>query len=374
MASIPRLAALAVPATAFALAFASAAVVTAAVITAAPAKAATPVMAGTSITAADPHVARTGRSQVQPDGAVYFAYPGVGFAVAFDGTRVAMAADTSSDNSYVDVMVDGGAARKVHLAKGTQTLVLAEGLAAGPHRVEVVNRSEAWLGKATVQRFDTDGAWLPAPALPQRKLLVMGDSVTCGEAIDRVAGAKKEASWWDARATYGMLLARDLQAQVQLVCAGGRGLVRTWDNHTDQLNLPDYYQLAIADQQQPVKWDQRQYHPDLIISAIGTNDFNVGIPERELYVGTYVRLVRTLLADHPQAKIVLTEGAMLKNERKAALVEYLAETVRRVGDPRVQAVPSTTYPGDPQDAHPTREQHAAMARDLAPQVRSVMGW
>lgn len=374
MASIPRLAALAVPATAFALAFACATVVTAAVLTAAPASAATTATAGTSITAADPHVARTGRSQVQPDGAVYFAYPGVGFAVAFDGTRVAMAVDASSDNSYVDVMVDGGAARKVHLAKGTQMLVLAEGLAAGPHRVEVVNRSEAWLGKATVQRFDTDGAWLPTPALPQRKLLVMGDSVTCGEAIDRVPGAKKEASWWDARATYGMLLARDLHAEVQLVCAGGRGLVRTWDNHTDQLNLPDYYQLAIADQQQPVKWDQRQYHPDLIISAIGTNDFNVGIPEREHYVGTYVRLVRTLLADHPQAKIVLTEGAMLKNERKTALVEYLAETVRRVGDPRVQAVPSTTYPGDPQDAHPTREQHAAMARDLAPQMRKVMGW
>ena len=374
MASIPRLAALAVPATAVALAFACAAVVTAAVLTASPARAATTATAGTSITAADPHVARTGRSQVQPDGAVYFAYPGVGFAVAFDGTRVAMAVDASSDNSYVDVIVDGGKARKVHLARGAQTLVLAEGLVAGPHRVEVVNRSEAWLGKATVQRFDTDGGWLPAPALPQRKLLVMGDSVTCGEAIDRVPGAKKEASWWDARATYGMLLARDLQAQVQLVCAGGRGLVRTWDNHTDQLNLPDYYQLAIADQQQPVKWDQRQYHPDLIISAIGTNDFNVGIPDRELYVGTYVRLLRTLLADHPQAKIVLTEGAMLKNERKAALVEYLAETVRRVGDPRVQAVPSTTYPGDPQDAHPTREQHAAMARDLAPQMRKVMGW
>ena len=371
MASMPRLAALAVPATAFALAFACAAAVTAAVTTATMAEAAT---AGTSITAADPRVARTGRSQVQSDGAIYFAYPGVGFAVAFDGTRVAMAVDASSDNSYVDVMVDGGAARKVHLAKGTQMLVLAEGLAAGPHRVEVVNRSETWLGKATVQRFDTDGAWLPAPALPQRKLLVMGDSVTCGEAIDRVPGAKKGASWWDARASYGMLLARDLQAQVQLVCAGGRGLVRTWDNHTDQLNLPDYYQLAIADQQQPVRWDQRQYHPDLIISAIGTNDFNVGIPDRELYVGTYVRLVRTLLTDHPQAKIVLTEGAMLKNERKAALVAYIAETVRRVGDSRVQAVPSTTYPGDAQDAHPTRAQNAAMAHDLAPQMRKVMGW
>ncbi|KQQ31863.1 xylan esterase [Duganella sp. Leaf126] len=328
---------------------------------------------GSSVAAADPHVARTGRGEVRADGAVHFAYPGVGFALAFDGTRASMTVEAGSDNSYIDVIVDGSA-RKVHLARGAQTLVLADGLARGAHRVEVVNRSEAWLGKATVQRFDTDGAWLPAPALPQRKLLILGDSVTCGEAIDRVPGTKKDASWWDARASYGMLLAHALQAQVQLVCAGGRGLVRSWDNRTDQLNLPDYYQLTVADRQQPVRWDQRLYHPDLILSAIGTNDFNVGIPERAHYVDTYVRLVRTLLDDHPHAKIVLTEGAMLKDERKAALVAYIAETVRRVADPRVQAVPSQTYPGDAQDAHPTRAQHAAMARDLAPQMRTIAGW
>ena len=74
------------------------------------------------------------------------------------------------------------------------------------------------------------------------------------------------------------------------------------------------------------------------------------------------------------SRLALTHQIHPCVESPAALVEYLAETVRRVGDPRVQAVPSTTYPGDPQDAHPTREQHAAMARDLAPQMRKVMGW
>jgi len=336
--------------------------------------AASGIAAAGTIVAADPHVARMGRAEIRSDGAVHFAYPGVSFYASFDGTRVSMAVQAGSANSYLDVIVDGGAARKLHLEKGTHTVVLAQGLAAGPHTVEIVNRSETWLGQATVSSFDTDGAWLPAPALPQRKLLVLGDSITCGEAIDRVAGEMKNASWWDARASYGMLLARDLHAQVQLVCAGGRGLIRSWDNRTDLLKLPEYYQLAIADQQAPVAWDQRDYQPGLILVAIGTNDFNVGIPDRAQYVDTYVRFVRTLLADHPQAQVVLTEGAMLKAGNKTALVDYINATVRGVGDPRVHAIASKTMAGDALDGHPTRSQNVDIANDLLPQLRAIAHW
>ena len=326
------------------------------------------------ITAADPHVARMGRSAINADGAVRFGYPGASFYARFDGTRATVAAQASGADSYLDVIVDGGAARKLRLEQGAHTVVLATGLAPGPHTVHIVHRSETRFGTATFASFDTDGAWLPAPDLPERKLLVLGDSVTCGEAIDRVPGEKKNASWWNARDSYGMLLARDLHAQVQLVCAGGRGLVRTWDNRTDLLNLPDYYQLAIADQSAPVSWDQRDYRPDLILVAIGTNDFSPGIPDRAQYVDTYVRFVRTLLQDHPQAQVVLTEGALLTGEKKAALVAYLAETVQRVGDPRVHTVASTIAAGDAQDGHPTREQNLVMANGLLPQLRAVMRW
>lgn len=327
-----------------------------------------------SITAADPHVARMGRSEIKPDGAVRFGYPGVSFYARFDGTRATVAAQASGGDNYLDVIVDGGAPRRLHLQQGAHTAVLADDLAAGAHTVQVVHRSETRHGTVTFAAFDTDGAWLPAPQLPQRKLLVLGDSVTCGEAIDRVPGEKKNAAWWNARDSYGMLLARDLQAQVQLVCAGGRGLVRTWDNRTDLLKLPDYYQLAIADQQAPVRWDQRDYRPDLILVAIGTNDFNPGIPDRAQYVDTYVRFVRTLLQDHPQAQVALTEGALLTGEKKAALVAYLAETAQRVGDRRVHTVASSIAAGDALDGHPTREQNAAMANGLLPQLRAISGW
>ena len=326
------------------------------------------------IAAADPRVARMGRSEVGADGAVRFGYPGVSFVLAFEGTRLTARADASGEHSYLDVIVDGGEPRKLRLAKGSQTLALFAADQHGPHRVEIVNRSETWHGTASLHSFDTDGTWHAAPTLPQRKLLVLGDSITCGEAIDRIPGQKKSPAWWNPRASYGMLMADALRAQVQLVCYGGRGLVRTWDNRADDLNLAGYYRLAIADQQYPVPWDQTSYRADAVIVAIGTNDMAPGIPEREGYVAAYADLVRLLLRDHPHAQLMLTEGAMLSGEKRAALAAYIAETVRRVGDPRVHAVASADYPGDAVDAHPTREQHRKMADDLLPQVRRIMNW
>lgn len=326
-----------------------------------------------SIVAADPHIARMGRAEVGADGGVRFSYPGVSFYLGFEGTRLSATAQASGDQTYLDVIVDG-TARKVRMAAGRQTVVLADGLTAGRHAVEIFNRSETWQGSAALLAFDTDGTWQPAPTLPARKLLLLGDSVTCGASIDRVAGEKAGASWANPRASYGMLMAQQLNAQVQLVCYGGRGLIRTWEGKTNELNLIDYYGMALPTQPIAVPWNQNDYRPDAILVAIGTNDMTTGIPDREQYVTAYVKLVRTLLQDHPQAQIMLTEGGILRDEKQAALRSYIAETVRRVSDKRVHAIASTGYPGDAIDAHPTREQNISIVQDLLPQVRAVMHW
>lgn len=326
-----------------------------------------------SIVAADPHVARMGRVAVAADGSVRFSYPGVSFYLGFEGRRLSATAQASGDQTYLDVIVDG-VARKVRLAAGRQTAVLADGLAAGLHSVEIVNRSETWQGSAALQAFETDGTWQPAPSLPARKLLLLGDSVTCGASIDRVAGEKSGAAWANPRASYGMLMARQLNAQVQLVCYGGRGLIRTWEGKTNELNLIDYYGMALPTQPAAVPWNQQDYRPDGILVAIGTNDMTTGIPEPEQYVAAYVKLVNTLLQDHPQAQIMLTEGGILRDEKQAALRGYIAETVQRVADQRVHAIASTGYPGDAIDGHPTKEQNISIVNDLLPQVRAVMHW
>jgi lysophospholipase L1-like esterase len=206
-------------------------------------------------------------------------------------------------------------------------------------------------------------------------MLVLGDSVTCGADMERGAGDKDTPDWWNPRQSYGMLAARALDAQVQLVCYGGRGLVRSWNGRTDEFQLPAYYDLAIADAAHPVRWNQADYAPELIVIAIGTNDFNPGIPERAAYVDTYTALLRRVLRDHPHAQIALTEGVLLDGDKKTALIGYLKEALARVGDRRVHLLAPVAYqPGDAVNGHPTTAQHAVMADELLPQLRRIMGW
>jgi lysophospholipase L1-like esterase len=324
--------------------------------------------------ASDKHIAIMGRTQSNDDKSLTFAYPGVTLSMDVVGSELNMEAQSSGDNSYLDVIVDQQA-RIVKLSNKRQTIKLFKSPTAGSHKVEIVHRSETWHGQVTISQFTlTGGKFLAAPKLAKRKILVLGDSVTCGEAIDRVAGETKNPRWWNARHSYGMLTANKLNAQVQLVCYGGRGLIRSWNGKTDDLNLPDFYPLTIADPQHPISWDKSNYKPDLIVSAIGTNDFSQGIPAHEAYVAAYVKFINRLLVDYPHAKIAVTEGAILNGDGKTAMIEYLTETLNRVNNPKVYRVLSNYYPGDAIDAHPTDEQHADMANDLAPQLKAIMNW
>jgi lysophospholipase L1-like esterase len=336
--------------------------------------AAAPVVAEQTIAAADAHVARMGRTVAVDDGTVRFGYPGVTLLLAVDGTRLAVDA-AGSDRSLVDVIVDGKPAGTLRLAPQVKRYDVFKDAAPGPHKVELVHRSETWLGVASIARFTADGTFLAAPPLPQRRILVLGDSVTCGADMERGAGDKDTPDWWNPRQSYGMLAARALDAQVQLVCHGGRGLVRSWNDRTDEFQLPAFYDLAIADAAHPVRWQQRDYDADLIVVAIGTNDFAPGIPERTAYVDAYTAFLRRLLRDHPHARIALTEGAMLEGGEKATLIGMIREAMARVADPRVHLLaPMAHQTGDAINDHPTTAQHAAMAAELLPQLRRIAGW
>lgn len=333
----------------------------------------------------DPRVAVMGRVDRADPGRLRIGYPGVTLRVRFEGPSLGMRVSCETPNSHVAVFVDGGEPRVLRLAKGGTDVMLADGLPAGPHSVDVVHRTETWMGVVTVRGFlpGPGGRLLPPNAWPRRRMLFVGDSVTCGERIDRQPGETEPFASSNAYLAHGMRLARAFDAQCHLVCYGGRGLVRDWRGRTDVLTGPQFFDLAVPDEAGAPRWDHSSYTPDVVLVSLGTNDFNLAIgalPAREEFVSAYVRFVRAIRARHPEAHILVTEGAIVndaadpKRPQKTVLREYLAETARRLGDPRVHVVESTRYPGDAENAHPTRDQHAAMARDLEPVIRALVGW
>ncbi len=204
----------------------------------------------------DPRIGVMGRVDREDPARVRMGYPSVTWRLRFQGGSLAMRASSDTGNSSLDVFVDGGEPRVVHLAKGTSEIPLADGAGDAPHTVEVVHRTETWMGVIGVRGFvlGKGGSLLPADPFPRRRMLFVGDSVTCGERIDRQPGETEPFASSNGYLSYGMLLAR------------------------------------------------------------------------------------------------------------------------RLGDPRLHLAFSRHYPGDAENAHPTREQHAAMARDLAPVIREAAGW
>jgi lysophospholipase L1-like esterase len=335
----------------------------------------TPLPTTINLAASDSLITRMGRTYTNADNSRTFGFPGVTFVTEVEGTKLSVNLQSSTGNSWIDVIIDGGSPQTIKVPQQATDIELFSFPRVEKHRVEIIHRSENWHGTVTLKEFSLTGSgFFPAPTLPHRKMLVMGDSVTCGEAIDRVAGEEKNSRWWNARESYGMLTANLLNAQVQLVCWGGRGLVRSWNGKTDDKNLTDFYEFAVGDSDSNMLWKHSNYQPDLIVIAIGTNDFSPGIPAREEYVTAYVQLINKLLLNHPHAHIALTDGAILNGKKKAALIDYLRETISRVNNTRVHQLISNHYPGDTQDAHPTKEQHSAMAKDLAPQLKALMHW
>jgi len=333
----------------------------------------------------DPSVAVMGRvDRSQPD-RLRIGYPGVTLRLRLEGPALYLRASSTTAASRLDVSIDAAAPRMVAVPKIEAEIVLAEGLTAGAHTVEVVHRTETWQGVVTVAgfRLAPGGRLLPPPAWPARRLLVIGDSVTCGEAIDRTDVCLKDSATWDPVASYGMVLGRALEAQVHLVCYGGRGLVRDWRGKTNVLNAPQFFDLAVPEERRAPRWEHAGYVPDAVVVSLGTNDFNLDIgdlPAREEWVGAYVAFARAIRARYPQAQVFLTEGAIVDDEKdprrpqRAVLRAYIDEAVRRARDPRLHAIRSRHYPGDACNPHPTRAQHAAMARDLEPDIRAALGW
>jgi lysophospholipase L1-like esterase len=344
-----------------------------------------------AIRATDSRVRVMGRAQQTPDGSVRFGYPGVTLRLAFEGTGLSWLASSNTGKSRVALSIDGAAPRTLQLAAGTHEDVLAENLSPGPHTLEIVHRTETWQGIVSVSGFllqpPAGASWLTPEPFPDRRLLIIGDSVTSGEGVERFAECSHDqARGANATDSYGVRLARALGAQVHLISYGGRGLLRDWQGKRDVLNAPQFFDLVIPQDNPRVLWNHALYRPDAVLVSLGTNDFNLALrsaPKRQEFVAAYVAFVRKIRGVYPDAFIFLTEGAMVndaanpKRAQKTTLQTYITDTVERLkklGDTRVQALVSRHYPGDACDAHPTAEQHALMAEELRAPIATALGW
>lgn len=326
-----------------------------------------------ALSASDAHICYEGRTAVRADGAVGMGFPGVTAHLRVRADSLSFAVNASKGPQYLDVEVDREPVRhlQLHAGDGEYAVPLGE---MGAHEVALVRCNESWQGTLEFKSFAVKpgDAFLDPPPLPPRKLMFVGDSVTCGEMDTYHIGTDfNDPDNTDARVSYGMLLARLFHAQCYLVSYGGRGIFRDWQGIRKTNNAPQFYELAMPDDP-AILWDHRRYTPDAIGVQLGTNDFSSGIPDEVEFVNAYIELVRTLRRDAPQALIFLMESPILDGQKRAVLRTYLEEIVAALRDPNVCFAPLAHRAGVPGNGHPTGAEHQAMAGELVPVLQAVM--
>ena len=355
------------------------------------AAATTPAMSidSTAVSPRDPRIQYMGRLAFAGDAEATMGFPGVTIRFAYRGPAPTILLGASSAFCGFNLSVNGWQPVIIRPPEGRSELPLPSGPAPkGGWVVELVRRNENWQGVATFHglRLPAGCELLAPPPLPKRKLMFIGDSITCGEAIDRVPPEFDNTSRMaDAPRSYGMLLGRQLGAQVHLVSCGGRGVMRNWkgEGSDRDVTAPQFFQRALPDEPD-AKWDHASYMPDAIVIALGQNDLSSGWIDEAAFTAAFANFLADIRKVHPRAAVLFTESPMRsedpatedgrKREFQRRCLRTVVEAARKAGDKRVAFAPLHQYPGTPTNAHPVAFQHEQIAAELIGPLRELVGW
>lgn len=338
---------------------------------------------GTRISASNPHIQYLGRISYKNPESPMFTYPSVQIRATFTGTSLRMIAKPKS--GYFMAQIDGSEAFKVSFNSEHDSIVsLATALPQGTHEVRLMYVTEGFGRRAEFRGFllDKGQSLLPPPALSERRIEFIGNSITCGYGIE---STEANAPFLDETCnhyyTYAARTARNLEAEEIAVCRSGIGVYRNYDGPRsgDKINMnTEYSHTLLYDNSET--WDFSRYQPQVVCINLGTNDTSTSGADPKLLKKGYENLLRQVRQAYPEAKIVFLCGPMMSGEALSlahqTMDDVVAEANKR-GDKQVYRFDFKPQNGDlgfGASWHPSFWQHEQMAGELTPYLRKLMGW
>lgn len=319
----------------------------------------------------EPAVHWVGRYDASDPGRVRMGWSASGLVVRFDGTGASVVLDDQAQ--YFTRYVDGALQPDLATSPGEQTYVLASGLAPGEHVVELYRRTEGSFGASVFGDVQIEGELLPPPPV-ERRIEVVGDSITCGYGNEGEEPCGFSAETENAQLTYAGVAARTLGAELHMVAWSGKGVVHNYGDDMFE-PLPEVYDRALATE--GASWDF-SWHPDVVVINLGTNDFSTdGDPSEDVFVSAYVDFMAHLRDVHPDAYILAISPSLFGQE--ATMVDGYLQTIvdarMAAGDDAVGwANVNVEWIGSGCDGHPNVVTHEAMAERLVAELEARLGW
>ncbi|WP_437567317.1 SGNH/GDSL hydrolase family protein [Sorangium sp. So ce542] len=324
-----------------------------------------------------------------------FSWAGSAIATRFSGTSISVRfndASTAAQSNFFQVVIDGESKGVLKVNADEELYTVAEGLPDGEHDLLLHRRTEPLVGVTQFLEFvpEQGGELLPVAPAPERRIEVIGDSISAGYGID---GADETCPFTSDTENnylaYSSMIGRLLDADTTIVAWSGRGVVRNYDDEAAP-TMPEIYGRTIADEEQPA-WDFSSWVPQVVVINLGTNDFSINVPGdaqfRAPFTNAYEGLVDTVRENYPEAYIFCTIGPMLSDSYPEG-----AEALSRARDYIGQVVDDRTAGGDDRvrflefpphdkatdglgcDWHPSAKKNRDMAEQLADAISEELGW
>lgn len=338
---------------------------------------------GNRISATDSNIQYIGRTSMKNPESPMFTFPGVQIRSGFNGTSLRMVAKPQS--GYFMAQIDNSEPFKVSFCADNDSIVtLATALPRGDHQVQLMYVTEGYDRRAEFRGFivDNDCSLSPAPALSERRIEFIGNSITCGYGVE---STERDAPFLDATCnhyfTYAARTARALEAQHVVVARSGIGVYRNYNGprNGDKINMnTEYTHTLLYDTSE--QWDFTRYTPQVVCINLGTNDTSTSGADPKLLKKGYVDLLHQVRSAYPDAKIVLLCGPMMNGDALTLVnttLDKVAEEAQKAGDKEVYRFNFAPQNGDlgyGASWHPSYWQHEKMAGELVPFLRSLMGW
>lgn len=224
------------------------------------------------------------------------------------------------------------------------------------------------LGKGCLQKvvsLRTDGAFTQPPPPRTLSMLVLGDSITSGNALYKPCD---NATKCDASQSYISLLGEAFQLNLTQLTASSKGLLH---NCCDKLNVtvPILAQRTFA-QDNSTMWDWEGIQYDAIFINLGTNDGQQSSPA--VFTAAYLALMTSLIK-HGRS---LTTPIFAAWGPITNLFEPWVRAAKASADAMGLNVVLVGMMGPPLDGcgHPGVLGHPAMARIAAPIIANATGW
>jgi len=340
----------------------------------------TPLLAGPkTVTAEDPNIRIMGRYDASNPQAPSFDWPAVNIRVMVKGRSLTFLLEDVQGSNYFNLSVDGKPVSVIDLQAGLNRIEVPK-LGKGPSLVMLSKRTEGFQGPVVFKGVELGAGTVleGSPALPTRKIEVIGDSWSCGYGNEGVThgNCPNLQAVSNADLAFPVVLANLLKAQYHVTAVSGRGILRNYGDarQVSSDNMPiDFWRVRFSDPEN--KWNCSHYVPDVVVLRLGVNDHSTQpAPAEEDFVKAYAAFLELIRTCYPKVEIFCfgDEGWPGYKPRILKAMEVRAAK----GEKKLHWVGNRGFtPAELGcDWHPSVKTDKELAEQLEKEIRPVMGW